>query len=132
MMAVLLIGGIGLILAGLLGIVFGIPVKEFSFGSTLILTGAIVACTGSIVIGLWTVLRELKNISKQLGHDLPVGSGSDDVWLAAGAASAVAGNKARNGGDFPFGRDQVTENADNADSAVTSTSPTKPPMPWHE
>ena len=36
-----LIAGIGLVVAGLLAIGFGIPVKEFSFGNTLILAGAI-------------------------------------------------------------------------------------------
>ena len=66
-MIVLLIAGIGFLLAGLLGIGFGIPVKEFSFGNTLILAGAIAACTGMIMLGLWVVVRELKNIARQLG-----------------------------------------------------------------
>ena len=39
-MIVLLVAGIGLVLAGLLAIGFGIPIKEFSFGNTLILAGA--------------------------------------------------------------------------------------------
>ena len=73
MMAVLLIAGIGFLLAGLLGIVFGIPVKEFSFGNTLIVTGVLAACTGTIMLGLWTVVRELKNIARQLGLGLPAG-----------------------------------------------------------
>ena len=66
-MVVLLIAGIGMLLAGLVAIGFGIPVKEFSFGNTLILTGAVAACTGMIMLGLWTVVRELKNIALRLG-----------------------------------------------------------------
>src|ERR1700716_2027345 len=67
MMVVLLIAGAGLLVAGLLAIGFGIPVKEFSFGNTLILTGAIAACTGVMLLALWMVVRELKNIARQLG-----------------------------------------------------------------
>jgi hypothetical protein len=48
MMAVLLSAGIGFLLAGLLAIGFGVPVKEFSFGNTLMLMGAVSACTGVI------------------------------------------------------------------------------------
>ena len=67
MMVVLLIAGIGILLAGLLAIGFGIPVKEFSFGNTLILTGVVAACTGMMMLGLWMVVRELKNLALQLG-----------------------------------------------------------------
>lgn len=49
-MILLLIAGIGVILAGLVAIALGIPVKEFGFGNTLILTGTIGACTGLIMI----------------------------------------------------------------------------------
>ena len=67
MMVLLLIAGIGFLLAGVLTIGFGIPVKEFSFGNTLILTGTVAACTGIIMLGLWMVVRELKNIARRLG-----------------------------------------------------------------
>src|SRR5260370_7097576 len=67
MMVFLLIGGIAFLLAGVLTIGFGIPVKEFSFGTTLILTGTVAACTGLIMLGLWMVVRELKNIAGRLG-----------------------------------------------------------------
>ena len=49
MLAVLLIAGIGFLLAGLLAIGFGIPVKEFSFGNTMILTGAVVGLVNGVV-----------------------------------------------------------------------------------
>jgi hypothetical protein len=67
MMLALLIAGVGAILAGLLAILFGIPVKEFSFGNTLILVGAVGVCTGMILLGLYAVIRELKLIARRLG-----------------------------------------------------------------
>jgi hypothetical protein len=67
MMTMLLIAGIAVLAAGLLAIVFGIPVKEFSFGNTLILAGAVAACTGVILLGLAMVVRELQNIARRLG-----------------------------------------------------------------
>ncbi len=92
-MVILLIAGIGILLAGLLAIGFGIPVKEFSFGNTLILTGAVAACTGMIMLGLWMVVRELKNIARRLG---------------SGVATEA--------GDFLFSRDQpAAEHAGNAE-----------------
>jgi hypothetical protein len=71
MMIVMLIAGIGLVLAGLLAIGLGIPVKEFSFGNTLILTGVIGVCSGAIMLGLWVAVRELKNIAHRLGAGVP-------------------------------------------------------------
>jgi hypothetical protein len=107
MIVVLLIAGIGFLLAGLLAIVFGIPVKEFSFGNTLILTGAIMACTGVMMLGLWMVVRELKNIARRLGSGVPM--------------SAALGNQAPEDGGFLFSRDQPA--AENAGSA-------EPAPPW--
>jgi hypothetical protein len=66
MMTMLLIAGIAVLAAGLLAVVFGIPVKEFSFGNTLILAGAVAACTGVILLGLAVVVRELQNIARRL------------------------------------------------------------------
>src|SRR6266550_1491491 len=67
----MLVAGICLVLAGLLAIGFGIPVKEFSFGNTLILTGALAACTGEIMLALAMAVRELKTIARRLGVGLP-------------------------------------------------------------
>ena len=66
-MTMLLIAGIAVLAAGLLAVAFGIPVKEFSFGNTLILAGAVAACTGVILLGLAVVVRELQNIARRLG-----------------------------------------------------------------
>jgi len=71
MMTMLLIAGIAVLAAGLLAVAFGIPVKEFSFGNTLILAGAVAACTGVIMLGLAVVVRELQNIARRLGPANP-------------------------------------------------------------
>jgi hypothetical protein len=104
MVVILLIAGIAFLLAGLLAIGFGIPVKEFSFGNTLILTGTVAACTGMIMLGLGIVVRELKNIARRLGP---------------GVAAEDAG--------FLFSPDQpAAEQAGNAEQSAPS------PQPWQE
>src|SRR6266550_1950224 len=104
MMVLLLIAGIGFLLAGVLTIGVGIPVKEFSFGNTLILTGTVAACTGIIMLGLWMVVRELKNIARRLGP----GPATEDEGLL-------------------FSPDRLAaENASNAEPSAPS------PPPWPE
>ncbi|ANW00729.1 hypothetical protein [Bradyrhizobium icense] len=75
MMIVMLVAGIGLVLAGLLAIGFGIPIKEFSTGNTLIIAGVIGVCTGAIMLALWIAVRELKNIAQRLGAGVPEARG---------------------------------------------------------
>ena len=70
-MIALLIGGTVVFCIGLLTVVFGIPIKEFSFGSTMILAGSIVTCTGLILVGLYAVGRELRNLTHRLEAGLP-------------------------------------------------------------
>jgi hypothetical protein len=65
-MIVLLVIGIGVFVAGLVAVAFGIPVKEFSFGDTLIVSGAVVSCTGLIMISLSLVVRELRAVADRL------------------------------------------------------------------
>src|ERR1700749_635041 len=62
----MLAAGITCLLAGLLAIGFGIPINEFGLGNTLILAGAVTACTGLIILSLWIVVRELKNVGLRL------------------------------------------------------------------
>ena len=103
-MTLLLIAGFAVLAVGLLAIALGIPVKEFSFGNTLILTGTVAACTGIIMLGLWMVVRELKNIARR---------------LAPGAATEDEG--------LLFSPDRpAAENASNADPSAPL------PPPWHE
>jgi hypothetical protein len=66
-MIALLITGAAVFCAGILVVIFGMPIKEFSFGHTLILVGAIVACTGLLLMGLYLIGRELRNLSRRLG-----------------------------------------------------------------
>jgi hypothetical protein len=68
-MKLLLIAGIGVILAGLAAIGFGIPVKEFGFGNTLILTGTVGACTGLIMVSMTLAVAELKKFRPQFDAD---------------------------------------------------------------
>lgn len=126
-MIVMLVAGIGCVLAGLLAIGFGIPVQEFSFGNTLILSGAVTACTGLIILGLWVVVGELKNIAQRLGPDVPL----DLTGTAAAKAftKAVPRNQAPDSGDFPFNRDQpAPEDAGHGEADAAPASP----APWHE
>jgi len=67
-MTVLLIAGTVVILGGLAAIGFGIPVKEFGFGNTLILTGTVGACTGLIMVSMGLAVRELKKLTLQAGE----------------------------------------------------------------
>jgi hypothetical protein len=96
MMTMLLIAGIAVLAAGLLAVAFGIPVKEFSFGNTLILAGAAAACTGVILLGLAVVVRELRNIARRLGAANPANAGrakSEPQLAAAGADQPVPENR---------------------------------------
>jgi hypothetical protein len=91
-MTMLLIAGIAVLAAGLLAVVFGIPVKEFSLGNTLILAGTIAACTGVIMLGLAVVVRELQNIARRLGPAAPAEAArvKSEPQLAAAAANQPA------------------------------------------
>jgi len=66
MMSALLVAGAFAVLAGLGAIAYGIPFKEFSVGSTLILSGTIGVCSGLLLFGLAAVLSELKLLSQRL------------------------------------------------------------------
>jgi hypothetical protein len=101
MMVVMWVAGIGLVLAGLLAIGSGIPIKEFSTGNTLIIAGVIAVCTGAIMLALWMTVRELKNIARKLSAAapeapgeatmrpaLPLGATRDSAPAAGGLAAA--------------------------------------------
>src|SRR3954471_8094158 len=62
----LLIAGIFAVSAGLLAILFGFTVREFSLGSTLIISGTIGVCSGMLLAGLYVVAAELKGIARRL------------------------------------------------------------------
>src|SRR5438045_9044947 len=95
MVFVMLVAGIGLVLAGLLAIAYGIGL-QLSTGNTLIIAGMIGVCTGMIMLGFWTTVRELKNIARRLGNGLPDARGEDGLWpvlALAGTRGSVPGSR---------------------------------------
>jgi hypothetical protein len=87
-------------LAALLGVVtigIGIPVKEFSFGNTLIVAGTAGLCTGLILLGLSVVAMELRLVARRLaaGNYRPASEPRARPTLPAfpapGAAAAAPG-----------------------------------------
>ncbi len=58
--------------AGLAMVGFGIPIKEFSFGNTLIAAGAPVAVGGLIIIGLGAVVSKLRQLNETLNAQAPL------------------------------------------------------------
>jgi hypothetical protein len=128
MMVALLIAGIGMLLAGLVTVGLGIEL-DLSFGNTLILAGAIVACTGMITLALWTVVRELKNIALQPGTGLATPSRAETSQRSA-AASPAPRDPAPESDGFPFGRDQPGELSPGHNE---STEPSAlSPAPWQD
>jgi hypothetical protein len=101
MMAVLLGAGTGLLLAGLAAIVYGIPIKEFSFGSTMILAGVIAACSGAIMLGLFVLARQLQTIARALGAEVSLAPQAGQTLESA----APRGQPGDTSG-FLFSRDQ--------------------------
>jgi hypothetical protein len=111
-MIVLLVAGIGVIVAGLLAVGFGIPVKEFGFGNTLILTGTIGVCTGLLMLSLVVVLRELRAMATggALGQ-LPAAPRSrrESQPALSGSNSGAASSDTSAPANVPlFARDQIT------------------------
>ena len=90
-MIVLLIAGVGAIVAGCWAIWFGIPVKEFSFGNTMILAGVVAVCSGLLLIGLSFVVRELRAISRRLRSAESAGGRLRDIDGPPLPAGSIAG-----------------------------------------
>ena len=121
----LLIAGIVFFLLGLLQVAVGLPVKEFSFGNTLMITGAVTACTGVLMIGLWVVTRELRKIGLRLGTAVAAPARPAAAFPTAPAAVAPR-DPAHDDDGFAVGHDQPAPNAPEAPPAMPS------PPPWHE
>ena len=115
MTAVLLVSGLCLLLGGIVAVGFGVPYKEFSLGSTLILTGVIAACTGMTMLGFWSAVRELKRIALELRTGTP-------GEVRAGSLTSVgdaAESQTEPGGTL-FGRDQPNSMVRSAGPAPAS------------
>ena len=124
MLIALLIAGIGFLLAGLVGIAFGIPIKEFSFGNTEILAGVIAACTGMIMLGLWIVARQLKVIAQLLGSGAAATQRTTSPLPVANAASR---EQTSENDDLLFDQPGASHPAD-AEPVASSSAP----PPWHQ
>ena len=118
MVFVMLVAGIGLVLAGLLAIAYGIGV-QLSTGNTLIIAGMIGVCTGMIMLGFWTTVRELKNIARRLGNGLPDARG--EAGLRPVLPVAGTRDSAPAGGGFPAAEEL---------GGPGPFSPAAPPPPW--
>jgi hypothetical protein len=120
MVVLLLVAGIGFLLAGLVAIGFGIPINEFGFGNTLIVAGTMAACTGMLLIGLWMAVRELKNIARRLGP----GAATAEIPLQSAPALATPRNQGADNGGFLFSRDQPgSEHTGDAEPETPSSAP---------
>jgi hypothetical protein len=123
----LMVAGAFALLAGLLAILLGIPVKEFSFGNTLILSGCIGACTGLILLGLSAVVAELKLIERRLAADPRSAAADARVRAALPQVSSAPTPPAQAGeGGFLFSRDRSA-----AEQMPTEAPPMSPPL-WQE
>ena len=126
MVFVMLVAGIGLVLAGLLAIAYGIGV-QLSTGNTLIIAGMIGVCTGMIMLGFWTTVRELKNIARRLGNGLPDARG--ETGLRPVLPVAATRDSAPAGGGFPAA-EQIGGPGPFSPAAPPAFSPAAPPPPW--
>jgi hypothetical protein len=132
MAIVLLIAGIGFFLAGLVQIALGVPVKEFSFGNTLMITGAVTSCTGAVMIGIWIAVREFRNTVQRLGAVAPQ---YPAAAFPAEPGPAVSPEPIHENDGFAFDRGQPTPaHAAEAPLGAPATVPSPPPSspPWHD
>jgi len=90
MIIVLQVAGVVAALVGVLTLYYGIPVKEFSFGNTLILVGAMSLCTGAILFALSVVVLELRTMARRLASTRPVQDSRAKPALPPFPASAGA------------------------------------------
>lgn len=139
-MIALLIGGTVVLCIGLLTLVFGIPIKEFSFGNTMIVVGAIVACTGLLLVGLYFVSRELRNLVQRLdaGVSFPAAAGTARERAASPAVAKPArGARTRNEdtlftGDQPRDFDEFDDPAARASSSLPAAAAPSLSEPWQD
>jgi hypothetical protein len=147
-MSVLLVVGIGVLVAGLVTAAFGVPVKEFSFGNTLILSGAVVSCTGLIMISLSLVVRELRAVADRLRSEtmalgrgdnlrmpIPPDAGVDDGRLPRWAVDPAALNPdidptAMPPVPSPLRQAEVSARDRNAVGSVPDMMAPEPPAPF--
>ena len=67
-MILLFVAGGVLGAAGLLALGFGIPIKDTTFGSAMLLSSMVLLCTSLLLVGLGLVVRELKAVVRALAQ----------------------------------------------------------------
>ena len=119
MIIVLQVVGALAVLIGVVTIGIGIPVKEFSFGNTLIVAGTLGLCTGLILLGLSVLAVELRLVARR---------------LAAGSGRAAAEPRARP--TLPAFPGPAAAAPNEAGPGFPPPPPivpqAEPPAPWHE
>jgi hypothetical protein len=130
MMVGMLVAGFGLLLAGLLAIGYGVQYKEFSVGSTLILSGVFGFCTGLIMFGLWLNVRELRNLARRLGTGMPE-EPHHEFPLPPATPVAPRATAASEGG-FPFRRGRPAAEGPEDDEPVVPAAAGATPPWYHE
>lgn len=138
----LLIAGLVSLVVGLLAIGFGIPVKEFSFGNTLIVTGVLGACTGVLLFALALVVRELKTIARALEASAARPREGFDPFAAQTAQVTARGALTGGGTGLPASHPDTAPppespapwqneagNRDRARHLEPETAPASPPEP---
>jgi hypothetical protein len=116
MMIVLLIAGIGGVLAGIVAILLGLPVKEFSFGNTLILAGVVGVCTGVIVLALAVVVGELRNVARRLGARAAAEARSRPALASAPGAPPAFPDASDD--EFSFSREPARDEPEQIEAAT--------------
>lgn len=69
-MLLFILGGIA-VMVGAATVAFGVPINEFSFGNTLIVSGTTIGTGGLIVIAIAAAVAQLQRIAEGLGEHAP-------------------------------------------------------------
>jgi hypothetical protein len=94
----------------------------------MILAGAIVACTGVLMIAIWSAVRELKKVVRQLAPGITAASNAASMQASGPLTSP--GIATEEDGDFLFGGGQSAATAANAERSAQSE--TLPHSSWLE
>jgi hypothetical protein len=120
MMIILLIAGIGVLLAGLAVIAYGI-VLDLSLGNSLIVAGTVAACSGLIVLSLSLVTAELKRIARRLADSRDAG----EARVRSLPPPAVAQSASE-------GRSLFSRHQESAPNTATALATASASPPWDE